>query len=78
MGRACGMNREKRNSVVIRKSKEHLEDQGVSGSIILKWILKETGWEVWTGFFSNQDKDLMWDVQNMVMYFWVPYNPRYF
>jgi len=51
MGRACGMNREKRNSVVIRKSKEHLEDQGVRRSIILKWILKETGWEVWTGFF---------------------------
>jgi hypothetical protein len=35
---------------LIRISKEHLEDQGVSGSI-LKWLLKETGWEVWTGFF---------------------------
>lgn len=35
MGRACGKNREKRNNVVIRKSKDHLEDQGVSGSIIL-------------------------------------------
>jgi len=44
------MNRQKRNGVVIRKSNEHLEDHGVSGSI-LKWILKETGWEVWTGFF---------------------------
>jgi len=51
MGSACGMKREKRNNV-IRKSKEHLEDQGMSGSIILKWILKETGWEVWTCFFS--------------------------
>jgi len=51
MGRACSMNAKKRNSVVIRKSKEHLEDQGVSGSIILKRILKEKGWEVWTGFF---------------------------
>jgi len=44
------MNREKRNSVVIIKSKEHLEDQGVSGSI-LKWTLKEAGWEVWNVFF---------------------------
>jgi hypothetical protein len=53
------MNREKRNSILIRKSKEHLEDQGVSGSIILKWILKERGWEVWTGFFWIRNKDLM-------------------
>jgi hypothetical protein len=29
-------------------------------------------------FLLDQDKDLLWDVENMVMYFWVPYNPRYF
>jgi hypothetical protein len=32
------------------KEKDHLEDKGVDGRIILKWILGKWSLEVWTGF----------------------------
>jgi hypothetical protein len=31
------------------KGKVHLEDLGVDGSIILKWLLGKYGGKVWTG-----------------------------
>jgi hypothetical protein len=32
------------------KEGDHLESLGIDGRIILKYVLKEYGWEVWTGF----------------------------
>jgi hypothetical protein len=32
-----------------QKGRDHLEDLGIDGKIILEWILWETGWMVWTG-----------------------------
>jgi hypothetical protein len=32
------------------KKRDHLEELGIDGSIILKWILKENCGKVWTGF----------------------------
>jgi hypothetical protein len=53
MSRACSTNGEKRNAYRILvgtpEGKNHKEDQGVGGRIILKWILE--GWDgvIWTG-----------------------------
>jgi hypothetical protein len=30
------------------KERDHLENLSIGGAIILKWILKETGWKVMT------------------------------
>jgi len=32
------------------ESRDHSEDLGVDWRIILKWISRKLGWEVWTGF----------------------------
>jgi hypothetical protein len=32
------------------KEKEHLEDQGVGGSMVSKWMLERLVWGVWIGF----------------------------
>jgi hypothetical protein len=46
------------------KGRNHLEDVGVTGKTILKWILKKYGVE-W--IHLAQDKDQMWDLTNMII-----------
>jgi hypothetical protein len=33
-----------------KKGKDHLEDKGVDGTIILKWIIKKLNGRVWSAF----------------------------
>jgi len=48
MGWACGMNRTERNAyrILVRRTEgDVLEDLCADWSTVLKWTLKETGWE---------------------------------
>jgi hypothetical protein len=49
MGRACSTNGERRNAYRIlvgsQKERDRLEDQDVDRWTILKWILREVGWD---------------------------------
>jgi hypothetical protein len=38
------------------KRRDHPEDLGVDGKIILKWILREIGWEVVGWIHLSQDR----------------------
>jgi len=54
MGRACGMywGREKVHIGILRgnlRERDHLEDPGVDGRIILRWIFRKGVVGVWTG-----------------------------
>jgi len=45
MGRVCGTCEEKEIHILMGKTWDHLEDVGVDGKIILKWILNKQGGE---------------------------------
>jgi len=51
MGAACSMygERQKYNWLGDTKKREHSEDLGIYGKIILKWIFKKLDGDVWTG-----------------------------
>jgi hypothetical protein len=51
--------------------RDHLEDPGVDGRIILSWILKKSeGGMGWIG--ATQDRDKWWALVNAVMNLQVP------
>jgi hypothetical protein len=39
------------------KGRDHSEDLGVDGRIILEWILTDIGWEVVDRVYVDQDRD---------------------
>jgi hypothetical protein len=50
----------------------HWEDQDVGGSTILKWILREIGWDDMDWIDLAQDRDQWRAVVNTVINRWVP------
>jgi hypothetical protein len=50
-----------------RSTHDHLEDLGVDGRIILRWILKKSVGRVWTWIDLVQDRDKWRPVVNAVM-----------
>jgi hypothetical protein len=54
MGGVCSAHGEMKNEygILIGKpdGRDHSEDQGIDGIIILKWVFGEQGWRVWIGF----------------------------
>jgi hypothetical protein len=53
------------------KGRDHLENLGVNGRMILKRILKKTVWYDVDWIDLAQDKDNWWTLVNAVMNFWV-------
>jgi hypothetical protein len=52
MGGACSTHGKDMHTVLLfgnLKGRDHLEDVGIDGKVILEWILGENGGKVWTG-----------------------------
>jgi hypothetical protein len=39
------------------EGRDHLEDEGVDGKVILQWIVRENGWESVEWIHLAQDRD---------------------
>jgi hypothetical protein len=46
------------------KGRDHSEDIGIDGRIILSWILKEAGFEIVDWIDQVQDRDWWWALVN--------------
>jgi hypothetical protein len=53
------------------RERDHSENLGVDGRIILKWIVRKYVWRAWT-FHLSQDRDRWQAVVNAVMNLRVP------
>jgi hypothetical protein len=56
------------------RERDHLENRGIDGRIILKWIFRKWDVGLWTGFDLAQDRDRWQVLVNVVMNLQVPYN----
>jgi hypothetical protein len=50
------------------KERNHLEDPGVDGRIVIRWIFRKA----WTGLMWLKDRDRWRALVNAVMNLWVP------
>jgi hypothetical protein len=54
------------------KERDHLEDMGIEGRVILNCILKEIGWQTMGYIYVIQGRDKLQAVVNMVINLQVP------
>jgi hypothetical protein len=55
-----------------QKERDHWEDQDVGGWAIIKWILREIGWDGMKWIDLAEDRDQWRALVNMVTNLWVP------
>jgi len=61
---------------LVGKRKDHSEDLGVSGKIILEWILEKWRGKLWTGFAWLR-RDQWWDLVITIMNLQVPFGREF-
>jgi len=56
------------------RERDHLEDPGRDGRIILRWIFRKWDLRVWTGLMWPSIRDRWQALVNAGMKLWAPYN----
>jgi hypothetical protein len=72
MGRTCSTNSGGEECREIQEGRDNWEDQDVGGWAILRWILREIGWDGMDWIDLARDRDQWRDLVNAVMNLRVP------
>lgn len=76
MCRACSKHGEKRNACKVlvesQKKRDHYDDIGIGGWIMIKMDLREIGWSRMDWIQPAQDMGQLWALVNRVINLWFP------